>query len=199
MVAEDSGAAQVAGMSSRLARRPRLLVVAALALAAVAAACTGGEAAPAAERPVVATRPPLPAVIDSVTAESLAVDSALRGLADRGHALFSCFVGDSAVYADLRLDSFGDTVGVRITLWHAGDGVDGTRAEVGEAVPPLPLSGVRLFAADSILLDFPAANEVEETSRFVGRVSCDRMWGKQRNYRDAPTRPISYGRVRDAY
>ena len=48
MVAQDSGAAQLAGMRSPLARRPRLLVVAAIAVAAVVAACAGGEAAPAA-------------------------------------------------------------------------------------------------------------------------------------------------------
>jgi hypothetical protein len=202
MVAEDSHPRQVAGMPLPFAQRP--LALAALLLAAIggAVACAGGEAAPASERRVVvaAPRPALPAVIDSVAAESLAVDSAMRGLgADPGHAIFSCFVGDSAVYANLAQDTFGDTVGVRITLWHAGDGVDGSRADVGDPAPPLPLSAVRLFAADSIQLDFPATMDPGETSRFIGRVSCDRLWGKQRNYRDAPTRPVQYGRVRELY
>jgi hypothetical protein len=201
MVAEHNGAAQLAGMPSR--SRPLLVVAIVLAVA-----CTGGEAAASRARaggggeapPAAATRPQLPAVIDSITAESLAVDSAMRGLGtDPSHAIFDCLVGDSVVYADLRLDSFGDTVGVRITLWHAGDGIDGSRADVGEPVPPLALTGVRLFAKDSIMLDFPATSDPGETSRFLGRVSCDRMWGKQRNYREAPTRPVSYARVRDAY
>src|SRR6476661_8054716 len=94
MVAEDSGAGEVAGMSSR----SRALAATALL---VAAACSGGEAAPPRPRATAATarpvsRPALPAVIDSAMAESLAVDSALRGIADPGHALFGCFIGDSA-------------------------------------------------------------------------------------------------------
>ena len=198
-MAEDSAAAQVAGMPR--ARPAHRLGALALLLAAACAGGGEGEAAQTHQRtPAVAVaRPRLPAVVDSVTAESLAVDSALRGLADPGHAIFSCLVGDSVTYADLRLDSFGDTVGVRITLWHAGDGIDGSRADVGESTPPLALTGVRLFAKDSVMLDFPATTDPGETSRFVGRVSCDRMWGKQRNYKDAPTRPVTYARVRDAY
>ena len=189
-------------MSRRL--RVSLLASLALAVAGAAAACAGSEAAE--ERPgaapvaAAAPTPALPAVIDSITAESLAVDSALRGLTgDPAHAIQSCFVLDTAIYADTRLDTFGDTIGVRITLWRAGGGIDGHRTDVGEPTLPLPLSAARLFARDSIMLEFPATMDPGETSRFVGRVSCDKLWGRQRNYRDAPTRPVSYLRVRPDY
>ena len=185
----------------------RLARVSVLVTLVLAAACAGSEAAQAggsgttAVAPAVASaRPALPAVIDSITAESLAVDSALRGLTgDPDHAIFGCFVLDTAVYADTRLDTFGDTIGVRITLVRVGGSIDGFRTDVGEPTPPLPLSAARLFGRDSIMLEFPATMEPGETSRFVGRVSCDKLWGRQRNYRDAPTRPVSYARVRDAY
>ena len=108
-MAEDSRAAQLAGMS-RLAR------VSVLVTLVLAAACAGSEAAQAggsgttAVAPAAApARPALPAVIDSIAAESLAVDSALRGLTgDPDHAIFGCFVLDTAVYADTRLDTFGE-------------------------------------------------------------------------------------------
>jgi len=187
-------------MSPGTSRRSRVPVLALLALAAgVGAACAGGEAAPASERPAAtatAAAPQLPAVIDSITAESLAVDSALRGLTgDPTHTIFGCLVLDTAVYADARLDTFGDSIGVRITLWRAGGGIDGSRTNIGEQTPPLPLSAARLFGRDSIMLEFPASLDPMETSRFVGRVSCDKLWGRQRNVSEAPTRPVTYGRV----
>jgi hypothetical protein len=34
-----------------------------------------------------------------------------------------------------------------------------------------------------------------DTSRFLGRVTCDRLWGRQREHRDQPSRVVVYHRV----
>lgn len=111
-------------------------------------------------------------------------------------AIFGCLGGDTIVYADVRIDSIaGDTVGVWISLWQAGDGVDGASLQAedpqGRAVP---LARVQLSDVDSIALDIPHAVGESDTSRFVGRASCERLWGRQRNRRETPSRPAVYRR-----
>ncbi len=114
------------------------------------------------------------------------------------HRLLACLRGDSAVYADAREDpETGDTVGVWISLWQAGDGVDGaTVSSSGNDVftPPAPFSRVQLAGVDSLALDMPHADGAD-TTRLIARVSCDRLWGRQRTHRDVPAGPALYRRV----
>lgn len=112
------------------------------------------------------------------------------------HKIFGCLVGDSAVFADVRPDpESGDSSGVWITLVRAGSGIDGWR-EIGSAgrVDTLPFLRVQLIGEDSIAIDAPAA-ETDDTSRFIGRVSCERLWGRQRERRDRPSTSATYRRI----
>jgi hypothetical protein len=59
---------------------------------------------------------------------------------------------------------------------------------------------LQLSGGDSIAFDVPSApvdafREGVDTSRFLGRVSCDRLWGRQRERRDVPSRAAVYRRV----
>jgi hypothetical protein len=126
-------------------------------------------------------------------------DSA-RAIADLGadpeHVLFGCLIGDSAVYSDVQPVAAGGVSGVRITLWHAGDGIDGsTVLAAGELGPSMPVAGVRLVGRDSIELDVLHDAAAPDTSFLVGRVSCDSLWGRQRTSRAAASRQASYGRL----
>jgi len=160
----------------------RCLTVAALAVAALA--CGKGErAAPAAHRPAAAS------VLDSL---------------DDGppHAIFGCFTADSAIYGDVRPDpETGDTIGVWITFYRAGSSVDGLRVlgAMDRADTALFLR-LQLSGDDSIAFDVPSApldafREGVDTARFIGRVSCDRLWGRQRERRDVPSHAAVYRRV----
>ena len=175
----------------------RVLSLVGVLLAVCAAACAGGGDARVAAQD---SARPDSARPDSGGVDSLAIWIAQEAAVDPSHALFGCLHGDSAVYADLRPDpETGDTSGVLIALWQAGDGVDGAIATAVDPTHALPISGARLFARDSITLEMPHPDDPAETSRFVGRVSCEKLWGRQRNYRDAPTRPVVYARVRPDY
>ncbi len=165
-------------------RRSALRSATRLALAGIAslAACSLAACSPRAGD----DRPP---AADSATG----VEAPALADADPAHALFGCLVGDSAAYA--AADS-----GVRLTLWHAGDGVDGsaTRAD-GDASESTPLARVRVAGADSIELDVPGPERdaaARDTTFFAGRVACDSLWGRERSTRDARTRAIAYRRVR---
>ena len=43
-------------------------------------------------------------------------------------------------------------------------------------------------------LDTPHPMELD-TIRFIGRVDCNRLWGRQRNRRESPSRPALYRRL----
>jgi hypothetical protein len=150
-------------------------LLASVLLAACVGAEHGGEATPAAR-----SRAP-------------AVDS----LGDEPpHAIFGCLQGDSAVYADVRTDpTTGDTIGVWLTFWRAGNGVDGIRVlgEGGRADTTL-FTRVQLVDPDSIAFDVPTT-DAPDTTRFLGRVACNRLWGRQRERRDVPSRAAVYWRT----
>lgn len=160
--------------------------VALLATLATLAACAGAEV----------ERPPAPAGTPARTALVDTFDDTF----DDGppHRLFGCLSGDSAVYADVREDpNTGDTVGVWITLWQAGDGIDGaSESSSGNGVrtDPEPVSRVQLAGVDSLALDLPHGGGDADTTRLVGRISCERLWGRQRTHRDMPTQPALYRR-----
>ncbi|MGZ8379685.1 MAG: hypothetical protein ACXW0Z_20865 [Gemmatirosa sp.] len=167
--------------------------VAGLALLATAAlaACGGAEReAPAVHDPRSAT----------ISAASSAAPTASETF-DEGppHRIFGCLTSDSAVYADIREDpETGDTVGVWITIWQAGDGIDGVSvSSSGNDVftRPAPFARVQLAGVDSIALDLPHADGAADTTRLIARVSCERMWGRQRTHRDMPAGPALYRRV----
>jgi hypothetical protein len=113
------------------------------------------------------------------------------------NALLTCVATDTAVYADLRQDpETGDTLGVWLTFWRAGGSVDGTRIVYdGDRVDTTYFTRVQLGDADSIAIDVPTAPGSSDTSRFLGRASCGRVWGRQRERRDVPTRPVVYHRI----
>lgn len=165
--------------------RPALVIGMALP-AAVLAACAGAEV----ER---APAPPTP------PARTLQVVGAMGDDDELPHRLFGCLSGDSAVYADVREDpNSGDTVGVWITLWQAGDGIDGvSESSSGNGVrtAPEPFARVQLAGADSLALDLPHGGGDRDTTRLVGRISCERLWGRQRTHRDMPTTPALYRRL----
>jgi hypothetical protein len=118
--------------------------------------------------------------------------------ADPAHALFGCLDGDSAVYSDVETDSVsGAALGLRITLWHAGDGIDGaTIAAAREPAHSVPIAEVRLAGRDSVFLDMPHERDSADTSTFAGRVVCDSLWGLQQMVRTSPPRDASYRRLR---
>ena len=158
-----------------------------LTLMCLAAACVGAERAPA----------PAP----RATTSAGSVDP-LDSLDGPPHALLKCLTGDSAVYGDVRPDpETGDTIGVWITFYRAGNDVDGIRV-LGQAdrADTALFTRVQLAADDSIAFDAPAPpldpfRDGVDTARFIGRVSCDRLWGRQRERRDAPSRAAVYRRV----
>ncbi|HEX5830095.1 MAG TPA: hypothetical protein VFY16_03875 [Gemmatimonadaceae bacterium] len=116
--------------------------------------------------------------------------------ASAAHALFACLEGDSAVYVDA---SMGDDSGVRLDLWHAGDGIDGmSTAGAGEARQTVPLARLELLGRDSIRLAIAHGESAPDTTVFVGRVSCDSLSGRQRVDRRAPEQAASYHRLRGA-
>jgi len=89
----------------------------------------------------------------------------------------------------------GDTVGVWITFYRAGASVDGMRVlGTMEHADTVLFSRVQLGAEDSIAFDVPTV-DTPDTSRFLGRVGCDRLWGRQRERRDYPSRSVTYRRV----
>jgi hypothetical protein len=103
------------------------------------------------------------------------------------------------VYADAREDpETGDTVGVWITVWQAGDGIDGASVSSsgnGVRTEPVPFARVQLAGVDSLALDLPHADGGADTTRLIARVSCERLWGRQRTHRDMPAGPALYRRV----
>jgi hypothetical protein len=118
------------------------------------------------------------------------------------HALFGCLTGDSAVYADTRPDAeTGDTAGVWLTFYRLGDDVDGIRVlGAPDRADTVPFLRVQLSDGDSVAFDVPTApadayRDGIDTSRFLGRVTCDRLWGRQREHRDQPSRMVVYHRV----
>ncbi|AHG88628.1 hypothetical protein J421_1091 [Gemmatirosa kalamazoonensis] len=152
-------------------------------------ACVGAERGAAARVPV---RP------DSASA---AWDS-LLALDGPPHAIFGCLTGDSAVYGDVRPDpETGDTIGVWLTFYRAGGGVDGMRVLGGiDRADTATFLRVQLSGGDSLAFDVPAVpldrfREGIDTARFIGRVACDRLWGRQREHRDQPSRTVVYRRV----
>jgi hypothetical protein len=130
-----------------------------------------------------------------------AVDS-LDALDGPPHALFGCLTGDSAVYADVRPDAAtGDTAGVWLTFYRLGGDVDGIRVlGAPDRTDTVPFLRVQLSDGDSVAFDVPTApsdayRDGIDTSRFLGRVTCDRLWGRQREHRDQPSRTVVYHRV----
>jgi hypothetical protein len=153
-------------------------------------ACTGAEReAPAVHDARAGTIAPPPAAVPATSDASGD---------EPPHRIFRCLLGDSAMYADAREDpETGDTVGVWITVWQAGDGIDGvTVSSSGNDVftPPMPFSRVQLAGVDSLALDMPHADGAD-TTRLIARVSCDRLWGRQRTHRDVPAGAALYRRV----
>lgn len=174
-------------MRTRTGGRARATALA--LLASSAAACTGAEREPPAVHDARS------ASISAPPAGAAATDAFLDG---PPHRLFACLTADSAVYADVREDpETGDTVGVWITLWQAGDGIDGaTVSSSGNDVftRPAPFSRVQLAGVDSVSLDMPHADGTD-TTRLIARATCDRLWGRQRTHRDVPAGPALYRRV----
>jgi hypothetical protein len=116
--------------------------------------------------------------------------------ADPTHALFGCLIGDSAVYSNIARDTATDSVaGIEISLWHAGDGIDGATTDAPAKLErSVPIARVRLTGRDSVLLDMPHVNALD-TSTFAGRVTCDSLWGRQQTSRSSLARDASYRRV----
>ncbi|MHB1224640.1 MAG: hypothetical protein ACYC2G_11460 [Gemmatimonadaceae bacterium] len=114
------------------------------------------------------------------------------------HVIFGCLEGDSAVYAGPSEDAAGGGVpDVRITLWPAGDAMDGSvMVGAGMGGESSPLAGIRLVGNDSIALTIADGPSATDTSAFTGRVACDSLWGGQRGHRQAQSRQITYRRVR---
>jgi hypothetical protein len=114
-------------------------------------------------------------------------------------ALFGCLVGDSAVYGDVRVDpETGDTVGVTLSFWRSGASVHGTTVLAsGGVADTVPFTRVQLSGDDSLAFDTPHPAE-PDTIRFLGRVDCNRLWGRQRNRRESPSRPALYRRLYNA-
>jgi len=166
-----------------------MLLAGAACMGAGVGACVGAERGAAARVPV---RP------DSASA---AWDS-LLALDGPPHAIFGCLTGDSAVYGDVRPDpETGDTIGVWLTFYRAGGGVDGMRVLGGiDRADTATFLRVQLSGGDSLAFDVPAVpldqfREGIDTARFIGRVACDRVWGRQREHRDQPSRTVVYRRV----
>lgn len=139
------------------------------------------------------------AVADAPVADEPAAEPGVMGMTDEAtHAIFGCLEGDSAVYAGPSPDRVAGAVPeVRISLWHAGDGIDGSTVTVaGEAGESVPLAGVRLVGHDSISLAISHYAAAADTSAFVGRVACDSLWGGQRSHRQEQPRRVTYLRVR---
>ena len=157
-------------------------------LVALLAACAGD----AVDRPPAPVGAPARAALDGASLDGAGVDD------EPVHRVFGCLAGDSAVYADVREDpNTGDTVGVWITFWQAGDGIDGASVSSsgnGVRTDPEPVSRVQLAGADSVALDLPHGGGDADTTRLVGRISCERLWGRQRTHRDMPTQPALYRR-----
>lgn len=130
--------------------------------------------------------------------DSAAEPAATETTDEGAHVIFGCLEGDSAVYSGPSPDPMGDPVPVvRIALWHAGDGIDGSTMTVaGESGESVPLAGVRLVGRDSISLGISPDASAADTSVFVGRVACDSLWGGQRSQRQTPPRQVTYLRVR---
>jgi hypothetical protein len=128
------------------------------------------------------------------------VDPAITGSATDGepdHALVGCLTGDSAVYSSIRTDSTsGAASAVRISMWLAGDGIDGATQADGQPGISIPIARVQLTADDSIQLDMPHDASSPDTSFFVGQVACDSLWGRQVSRRSSPPRETTYRRLR---
>jgi hypothetical protein len=162
--------------------RPRLAVALGILLAA---ACAGGERA----------APPAAAAAKDTTPDPFAILAA----EEPQPALFECLVGDSAVYGDVRVDpETGDTVGVTLGFWRSGLSVYGTTIITsGGRTDTVPFARVQLSGPDSVAFDTPHPFELD-TIRFIGRVDCNRVWGRQRNRRESPSRPAVYRRLYNA-
>ena len=157
-------------------------------LTTLLAACAGAEV----ERAPASAAGTAVAALDSGASGDAGFDD------EPVHRVFGCLSGDSAVYADVREDpNTGDTVGVWITVWQAGDGIDGASVSSsgnGVRTDPEPFSRVQLAGVDSLALDLPHGGGDGDTTRLVGRISCERLWGRQRTHRDMPTQPALYRR-----
>jgi hypothetical protein len=128
------------------------------------------------------------------------VDPAITGGPTEGepdHALVGCLTGDSAVYSNIRKDSTtGEDSGVRISLWLAGDAIDGATRSAGQPGRSVPIARVQLTADDSIQLDMPHDANAPDTSFFVGQVACDSLWGRLVTHRSSPPRDAAFRRLR---
>ncbi len=156
----------------------RAVSVGTLGAMVAAAACGGGEQTPS-------PPPPAPAVV----AANASVDD------EPPPPFFGCLTADSATYSDVRIDTIsGDTTGIAFTFWRAGDGVDGAVVQSSDpSGTPAPFLRIQLGASDSIAFDMLHPTE-PDTIRFIGRVSCERLWGRQRNRRNGPGRAALYRR-----
>ena len=119
---------------------------------------------------------------------------------DPAHVLFGCLVEDSAVYTDAAADpATGDTSGVRITFWQAGDGIDGSTAPVaaaGAVGQSEPLVGIRLLGRDSLELEIQRdVASAPDTIVFAGRADCDSLQGRQLTRRGTSPSEAAYRRV----
>jgi hypothetical protein len=143
---------------------------------------------------------PAEAPVDSagaLTSTGIAIDPGPDP--DPTHVLFGCLVGDSAVYTDAATDpATGDTSGVRITFWQAGDGIDGSTAPVaaGAVGQSEPLAGIRLLGRDSLELEIQRdVASAPDTIHFAGRADCDSLQGRQLTRRGTSPSEARYRRV----
>lgn len=139
--------------------------------------------------------PPPSARVDTVAGS--AFDSLLAE--EPQPALFGCLVGDSAVFGDVRVDpETGDTVGITLSFWRGGGSVHGTTILAsGGVADTIPFARVQLSGDDSLAFDTPHPTD-PDTIRFIGRLDCNRLWGRQRNRRESPSRPALYRRLYNA-
>lgn len=161
----------------------RRIVSLGILLAAALAACAPRERAAAADTDTASAPDPF----------------AILAAEEPQPALFGCLVGDSAVYGDVRVDpETGDTVGVTLAFWRANQSVYGTTILAsGGRADTVPFARVQLSGPDSLAFDTQHPLELD-TIRFIGRVDCNRVWGRQRNRRESPSRPALYRRLYNA-
>ena len=156
--------------------------VTAIVLATSLAACDG-KAERASQREAVSHHP------DTGSGGGAPAPTLLRCSAETGRA------DTVLVYSDVETDSTtGDQSGVEISILRSVSPPRVTyREAAGELGASRVLARVKLGPGDSLRFEIPNR---PDTARFVGRVSCDSLWGRWTPYPAITEDPKVFRRIR---